>query len=215
VRREVLDAAAERVSRRASTPRGTAERRTVLVVGGSQGALGLNAALRRALGGLSRFRERIHWIHLAGDADKMNMSDAYAIDGSSARVLGFSPDLPRLMAESDLVIARAGGTTLAELAVIGVPSVLVPYPHHRDAHQLENARHLVDGGAAVLVPEASLDAEILGGIFDDILFAPKRLEDMGTRARGLARPDAADAILNLALSFERPCPQHSGSSSSS
>jgi UDP-N-acetylglucosamine--N-acetylmuramyl-(pentapeptide) pyrophosphoryl-undecaprenol N-acetylglucosamine transferase len=95
-------------------------------------------------------------------------------------------------AEADLVVCRAGATTVAEIAAAGVASVLVPYPHAVDDHQTANARFLADAGAAVLLPQSELSAErlaeLLGG-FDRV-----RLRDMARRARSLARPDATSAV---------------------
>jgi len=207
VRREVLDAA---VRRRTSGP--PSRKHTVLVVGGSQGARGLNLALRDALPALGDFLERIHWIHVTGDADKMTMTEAYRIQGWGADVLAYSHDLPELMARSDIFLGRAGGTTLAELAVMGLPSVLVPYPYHRDQQQFLNARALEERGGARVIAETDLNAGSLRRVFEEILLVPERLEAMGRSARSFARPDAADRILDLAVGLSRRCQPVSESS---
>ncbi|MBN1441232.1 MAG: UDP-N-acetylglucosamine--N-acetylmuramyl-(pentapeptide) pyrophosphoryl-undecaprenol N-acetylglucosamine transferase [Planctomycetes bacterium] len=209
VRRSVREAAAQRRGR----ARGPGGRRRVLVVGGSQGARGLNGALMGALPALSQFREKIEWIHVSGSADKEAMEECYRQGGWEALVMSYSSDLPRWMADSDLVIARAGGTTLAELTVLGVPAVLVPYPHHADRHQLHNARTLVEAGGAVLLDELELGASSLERVFREILFSPERLRCMEQAALSLGRPEAADAVINLLLEVRRPCRQDSGFSS--
>lgn len=210
VRRGVLQAARGRAElRRSSEP---PPRRTLLVVGGSQGAQGLNRAIREALPSLLKFREKIHWIHVSGAADKDAMEKAYRTDAWDAEVHAYSRDLPSLMARSDLVLGRAGATTLCELAVMGLPSVLVPYPHHRDEQQRLNAEVLVQAGAARLICENQLNSDSLRSVFHDVLFAPERLQAMGESAQFLARPDAADAILDLALEVSDRCPSASVSS---
>ena len=190
-----------------------AEPWTVLVVGGSQGARAVNEAIRDSLGALSHLKEKIRWIHVTGDADKVNMTEAYRTHGWTAEVLSYTPDLPDLMARSDLFVGRAGGTTLAELAVLGLPSVLIPYPHHRDQQQLRNARYLEGGGGAQVIPQAGLGPESLRGVFEDLLSAPERLEAMSRSARSLARPEATDAVVDLAVDLSRKCRPASESSS--
>ena len=113
--------------------------RRVLVVGGSQGAQGLNQALMEALPGLSEWSDRVHWTHVAGPGYRA-VEERYRELGWWAEVREFADDLPALMSSADFVISRAGGTTLSELAVLGLPALLVPYPHARDQHQLMNAR---------------------------------------------------------------------------
>ena len=204
IRRAVLDALragateGERVG-------GSQRRRTVLVVGGSQGSHGINRRLLSALEGLSTWRERIHWIHVTGETDRDLVETTYQDLGWSAEVCAFSSDLPQLMRKADLVISRSGGTTLSELAVLGVPAVLVPYPYHRDQHQLLNARAYADAGAAVVVDEKDLDAVHLGSLFEEIFLSPGRLRKMAESARGRGRPDAADLVLDLAVELNETC----------
>lgn len=194
LRREVLEAAEARRSRSHGTGPST-----VCVVGGSQGATGINRAVMEALPLLGDFRQRIQWIHVTGDADKDIVTESYRLNGFQAQVHAFTPKLPELLAQSDLVLSRAGGTTVAEVAALGLPAVLVPYPHHRDQHQRRNAEVLVRAGAATLVEESECTAERLRDLFLELLSAPERLRTMGERARAVARPDASDAILDLAL----------------
>jgi UDP-N-acetylglucosamine--N-acetylmuramyl-(pentapeptide) pyrophosphoryl-undecaprenol N-acetylglucosamine transferase len=209
VRREVLEAFVRRQAGRLADGR-----RTVLVVGGSQGAHAINRAIAEALPRLEDFREKIRWIHLTGAADKSFVTDAYRKHCWDARVLEYSTRLPDLLAQSDLVIARAGGTTLSELAVLGVPSVLVPYPHHRDRHQLANAEKFVRAGGSRLVAEDCLDVASLRLHFEEILFSPSTHAAMSRKARALASPGAADAVIDLAVDLKRErCPSAFASSS--
>jgi UDP-N-acetylglucosamine--N-acetylmuramyl-(pentapeptide) pyrophosphoryl-undecaprenol N-acetylglucosamine transferase len=206
VRRDVLDAAPLRASW--PDPSG---KRNVLVVGGSQGARGINHAIRDALPLLSHLRGRIRLTHVTGDADKSSMQETYRMHGWEAEVLAYCPNLPGLMARSDLFLGRAGGTTLAELAVMGLPSILVPYPYHKDNHQLLNAQFFERAGGARILVQSQLGGESLRRVFEDVLLVPKRLEAMGKMARNLARPEASDTVLNLALGLSRQCPPVSAS----
>jgi UDP-N-acetylglucosamine--N-acetylmuramyl-(pentapeptide) pyrophosphoryl-undecaprenol N-acetylglucosamine transferase len=212
VRREVVEAASDRASA-SPAEKGAAEPRTVLVAGGSQGARAVNAAILDALGKLEDLKEKICWIHVTGDADKIHMTEAYRTHGWKADVLAYSAQLPRLMARSDLFLGRAGGTTLAELAVLGLPAVLIPYPHHRDQQQLRNARYLEERGGARVIPQDDLSPESLRRVFEELLFVPERLSAMGRSLQGLARPDAADAVVDLAVDLSRTCRLDSVSSS--
>ena len=197
--------AARRRSRRFAAGIFSKRPRQIVVVGGSQGAHGINKAITGALEELFEYQGRIRWIHVAGDADKDEVEQVYREQGWEARVVSYLEDLPHELSNSDLVIARAGGTTLAELAVLGVPAILVPYPHHKDQHQLKNAETLVQAGGAKLVPEEELGAETLRTIFEEILFEPERILKMEDGALSLARPDAADEVLDLILELRETC----------
>lgn len=205
VRRSVLEAAMLRQRRSSFYGR----KRRVLVFGGSQGAQGLNEALRGALNDLAGFRDTVFWNHVTGEDDQPVMEEYYRQAGWDARVWSYCPGLPHLMADSDLVIARAGGTTVAELAVLGVPALLVPYPHHSDEHQLKNARVLEREGGAVLVAQKDFGADAIRRVFEEVLFFPRKLRQMEAACHRLARPDAADAVLNLLLELRKPCRQDS------
>ena len=162
----------------------------VLVVGGSLGAQALNDVVPRALALLTG--ERPVLTHQSGAKHIDSLRRAYAAAGVPAKAFAFIEDMAGAYAEADLVICRAGATTVAEIAAAGVASVLIPYPHAVDDHQTANARFLADAGATVLVPQSELSperlAEVLAG-FDRL-----RLRDMARRARSLARPGAAAAV---------------------
>lgn len=180
-------------------------RRTLLVVGGSQGASGLNRAITAALERLRPWRDKIRWIHVAGSRERDLVARGYRESGWSATVLEFAPNLPELLSQSDLVLTRAGGTTLSEIAVLGLPAVLVPYPHHADRHQFLNAREYVDAGAGCMIEEGDLSAERLEDVIRNLLLVPDRLERMARCARELARPDAADSVVDLAVELRESC----------
>lgn len=172
-----------------------ADRRTLLITGASQGARSINAACV-ALCDLLR---RPDWqiVHLAGALDAGAVQQAYAAAGVDARVYAYSEELPLALAASDLVIARAGASTLAELTARGVASVLLPYPYDRKQHQRDNAGVLVRAGAAVMVDDrrdAAANAEALRPVLERLLSDAAERQRMADAARRLGVSDAADQM---------------------
>jgi UDP-N-acetylglucosamine--N-acetylmuramyl-(pentapeptide) pyrophosphoryl-undecaprenol N-acetylglucosamine transferase len=111
----------------------------------------------------------------------------------------FFDDVASLQAACDLVVSRAGATTVAEIAVVGRPAVLVPYPHATEGHQLANARALERAGAAIVIEDSRFTADALVSTVRDLLSDRERLAAMGERARALARPDAAARLARSVL----------------
>ena len=163
----------------------------LLVVGGSLGAKALNEAVPAALAQLAP-HERPVVTHQSGSAHFAALEQAYAHHGVEGRLLPFIEDMGAALAEADLVVSRAGAMTVAELAAVGVGAILVPFPHAVDDHQTANARFLVDGGAARLLPQSGLTpaglAELLRGLDRE------RCRQMALAARALARPEATEAL---------------------
>ncbi|MEO8423014.1 MAG: undecaprenyldiphospho-muramoylpentapeptide beta-N-acetylglucosaminyltransferase [Actinomycetota bacterium] len=181
-------------------------RRTVMVTGGSQGALHLDQVVAAAL---PAFAERVglQLLVLAGPGREAELADA-AERAGAARVVVL-PFLDRMelgYAAADLVVSRAGATTLAELAVCGLPSVLVPYPHATENHQDANARELARIGAAVVVPDAELTPSVFVRSVIELMDDPGRLASMGARARGWAKPDAAARFASLVVEAAKTWP---------
>jgi UDP-N-acetylglucosamine--N-acetylmuramyl-(pentapeptide) pyrophosphoryl-undecaprenol N-acetylglucosamine transferase len=112
-------------------------------------------------------------------------------------VLGFIDDMGSAYGRADLVVCRAGATTLAELTALGKPAILVPYPFAADDHQRANAEVLVAAGAAVMVLDAELTADRLGTVVTELTDDRARLRAMAAAARGLARPDAAEQVVAI------------------
>lgn len=176
--------------------------KTLLVTGASQGARTVNDAVLGVIGKLDFSGWQV--LHLAGAADAERVAEAYASDGTFAgrprvpvKVLPFTDRMAEAMLASDLMVSRAGASTLAEILAVGKPSVLMPYPFHRDEHQVHNARVLVDAGAAVLVrdaKDAGVNAARLSPVLEPLLRDDLTRERMGLAARLLDRPDAADRI---------------------
>ena len=105
------------------------------------------------------------------------------------------------LGDADVVIARAGASTVTEIAAVGAPALFVPFPSAVDDHQTANARALADAGAAVLVPQPDLTAERLAGELEALMREPARLRAMAGQARGLARPDAVERLLAAVLAL--------------
>ena len=157
----------------------------VLVFGGSQGAHALNMRVIESLPHLADLRERIHITHQTGARDREYVEKGYRAVGFRPDVREFITDMSAAYAESDLVVCRAGATTLAELTVCKKPAILVPFPAAADNHQVKNARSLVDAGAAVMIEEKDLTGEVLAHEMRRILFSLG-----GPREHGpLRRPD--------------------------
>ncbi len=165
---------------------------TLLVLGGSQGATGLNT---RVLEGMPACRDRgFQVLHCAGEQDVDRVRAGYDRAGVRARVLDYLPEIGRAYSAADLVLSRAGASTVAECAARGRAAVFVPYPWHKDRQQAHNAWEAVRGGAAELIEEADLSPDALCGIVDSILLDTDRRARMGAAAQSLARPDAAAAM---------------------
>lgn len=170
--------------------------RTVLVLGGSQGARKLNEDLPRALAQAGVANLNLEVVHQTGEAMREEVETIYRELGIRARVVTFIEEIARAYANAALVIARAGATTLAELCAIGRPSILIPFPFAADDHQAKNADALEAQGASICIRESDLEvgrlAELIAGLLDD----PTKRQDMARAAREHGRPDAAAAIVD-------------------
>lgn len=173
----------------------------LLVTGASQGASTVNRALLHVWPGFHAAHPEWQLLHLSGPSEEQTMRAAYADAGAPARVLAFTSDMPLALAAADLVVSRAGASTLAELTALGRPSILLPYPYHRDRHQHANARVLADRGAAVLLEDRllpELNAPSLRAALDTLADKTARLA-MARAAHELARPGAAEAVAGWLL----------------
>ena len=165
----------------------------ILVVGGSLGAQVLNQVVPQALASVSP-RLSFEIRHQAGTKTLETAEDAYRRYGVPVALEVFIEDMAEAYGWADLVISRAGALTVAELAAVGVASCLVPLPYAVDDHQTANARYLADAGAAVLLPQAELDAERLAALILELGNDRDRLRTMAARARELARPEATHRV---------------------
>jgi UDP-N-acetylglucosamine--N-acetylmuramyl-(pentapeptide) pyrophosphoryl-undecaprenol N-acetylglucosamine transferase len=168
----------------------------VLVVGGSLGAKALNDIVPQALAHIDVERRPLV-THQSGAQHFEALERAYSSAGVRARLLPFIEDMATAYAEADVVICRAGAITVAEIAAVGIASVLIPFPHAVDDHQTTNARFLVDAGAAILLPQRDLTAERLARVLTEL--GRERLREMAERARALGKGDATRAVATACM----------------
>jgi UDP-N-acetylglucosamine--N-acetylmuramyl-(pentapeptide) pyrophosphoryl-undecaprenol N-acetylglucosamine transferase len=178
-------------------------RLTVLVAGGSQGAHAINEAVASALPWLNGRREMVQFVHLTGPHDEQFVRDAYEKNGFGAKVMNFCDQMELAYSVADVVVARSGAATLAEIAAFGLPSILVPYPHAAGNHQWHNARMFERAAAARLVEQSQLNGlsarrgERLAALIADLLDDEAARRRMTTAARALAVDDAAERMTAL------------------
>jgi UDP-N-acetylglucosamine--N-acetylmuramyl-(pentapeptide) pyrophosphoryl-undecaprenol N-acetylglucosamine transferase len=175
----------------------------VLVFGGSQGAHAINMAMVEAAPRLAAGAPRVAVTHQTGERDLEMVRDGYRRAGLEVRVEPFLFAMDREMKNADLVISRAGATTLAELTASGKPSILVPLPTATDDHQRKNAIALVNQGASRLVEQRELTGDRLAAEIHALAGDEALRRRMGDAARRLARPDAARVIVDKVLALAR------------
>ena len=171
----------------------------IFVFGGSQGARQLNEHVPEALAKLAR--NSIEVFHQTGETDRAAVAARYAELGIQAEVVAFERDMPKRYAWADLAICRAGALTVAELALAGMPALVVPYPFAADDHQSANARALEEAGAARRIPAQPLDVHGLAQTIAELVTTPGRLLLMRQASARLARPRAATDILERCLAL--------------
>jgi UDP-N-acetylglucosamine--N-acetylmuramyl-(pentapeptide) pyrophosphoryl-undecaprenol N-acetylglucosamine transferase len=211
VRPEVLavDAAAQRADARVDL--GVApDRVMVTVFGGSLGARRINDAVFASLESL-RGRSDLSIRHIAGIRDHDDLAARLPVDESDAldfTLLAYEDDMPTVFAATDIVVCRSGASSVAELAAVGVPSILVPLPGAPSDHQTANARGLVTAGAAVLVADAEFDGVRLAHELDQLVVDDELRRRMAEAAIAFARPDAAASVVDLVERHaRRPLPR--------
>jgi UDP-N-acetylglucosamine--N-acetylmuramyl-(pentapeptide) pyrophosphoryl-undecaprenol N-acetylglucosamine transferase len=171
----------------------------VLVFGGSQGAHAINVAMVEAAPQLAAGRPPLRLTHQTGERDVEMVRNAYRQAGFQAEVEPFLYDMGRQLATADLIVCRAGATTLAEIAAAGKPSILIPLPTATDDHQRVNAEAAAEAGAAQMLLQRDVTGPVLAGHVLALAGDVERRRRMGAAARGLARPDAARVIVDRAL----------------
>lgn len=174
----------------------------ILVVGGSLGAMRLNAVVPFAIARLGDSIS-VDVRHQAGERWAESARKSYADANVRATVTPFIEDMAEAYGWADLVICRAGALTISELAAAGVGAILVPFPAAVDDHQTHNARYLVSEGAAVLIPDRELTAERLAAELQRLCAGRGKLLAMAERARVLARPHAAEELAESCLKHAR------------
>jgi UDP-N-acetylglucosamine--N-acetylmuramyl-(pentapeptide) pyrophosphoryl-undecaprenol N-acetylglucosamine transferase len=167
----------------------------VLVTGGSQGARVINRAVISALNAFKCLP--LSLVHQTGERDYNEVRSAYESCGVQAEVAPFFSDMSEQFARADLIICRAGANAVAEIAAAGRAALFIPFGAATDNHQFRNAEEMVRAGAARLISEPELSAERLAREVAGLIAQPQQLEELGRRARGLARPHAARDIADL------------------
>ena len=165
----------------------------LLVSGGSQGAHQINQAMIGAAPQLDSGSLEI--VHQTGEAEREQVEAGYRSAGLRAEVLAFEPDMPSRYRWADLALCRSGALTVAELALAGLPALLIPYPYAADDHQRANAEALVSTGAARLLDDQPLDGGCVARALQELFASPEQLTAMSESAVKLARPDAAARII--------------------
>ena len=202
VRQQILQAAADGSGRRDESE-GTAAAFNVLVLGGSLGAGHINQAVREALPGWKE-RSDISISHITGRrewAEFETLAGQAQMEDTPYAAMPFCDEIAALLAEADLVVGRSGAGIVAELAVMGKPSLLVPLPGAPGDHQTANAKAL--GSAAEVIPQSEFDGERLLSEIDRLVRDPELLETMSAAAAAHARPDASSAVADLMQEFAK------------
>jgi len=171
----------------------------VLIFGGSQGAHAINMAMVAAAPQLAAYRGGMAITHQTGERDLELVRDGYRRAGLAARVEPFLFTMDREIKSADLVVCRAGATTIAELTTAGRAAVLVPLPTAADDHQRKNAEVLGQAGAAEVMEQRNLDGAALAARIVELVSNPARLDAMAAAARTMGKPDAAKVIADKAI----------------
>lgn len=172
---------------------------TILVFGGSQGAHRINQAMIEALGFLGESLNSIRIIHQTGGEDLEDVRRAYereSREGLIAEVLPFISDMSQAYGRADLLVCRAGATSIAEITACGKAAVLIPFPFAVADHQTRNAEALESAGAAVLFPQKELDGKKLAGVIIDLFGHPEKIRAMEQASSRMGHPDAARRVVD-------------------
>ncbi len=176
----------------------------LLITGGSQGSRRINQAVLDALAVLATHKNRLAIVHQTGERDYNVVRLAYAQRDFTAEVAPFLSDMENRFAQADLIVCRSGAITVAEVAAAGRAALLIPFGAATDSHQLRNAQEMVSAGATRLISEAALSGDRLARAILALMDAPQTLSAMGARARTMAKPSAANDIVDLIEEVARP-----------
>jgi UDP-N-acetylglucosamine--N-acetylmuramyl-(pentapeptide) pyrophosphoryl-undecaprenol N-acetylglucosamine transferase len=184
------------------------ERPTILVTGGSQGAKAINKAFREAAPELVNRIQNLRIVHQTGERDLADTKEAYERAGIEAEVSAFISDMPAAFANADLLLCRAGASTVAEVAAVGKAALFVPFPFATDDHQKRNAEVLVSKNAGLLILESELTPERIANEVSSLITNEKRLGEMAAAAKALSHRDAAQQIAAMAVSLAEKRRKH-------
>jgi UDP-N-acetylglucosamine--N-acetylmuramyl-(pentapeptide) pyrophosphoryl-undecaprenol N-acetylglucosamine transferase len=177
---------------------------TILITGGSRGALPINRAVVDSLDLLVPRKNQLFIVHQTGEADYNAVRVAYAKREFKAEVLPFIENMAERFAQADLIVCRSGAITVAEISAAGRAAIFIPFGAATDAHQMRNAEAMQDAGAARLIPQPELTPERLTGEIFSLLDQPRKISEMEDRARALAKPRAVEDIVDLLEEVSRP-----------
>jgi UDP-N-acetylglucosamine--N-acetylmuramyl-(pentapeptide) pyrophosphoryl-undecaprenol N-acetylglucosamine transferase len=169
--------------------------KTILILGGSLGAGSINKVVSENLNELKKLDVQILW-----QTGPFYFDEYKYLDDNRVKVLPFIDEMNKAYAVCDLVIARAGASTISELAALGLPSMLIPSPNVAENHQYHNAKSLSDAGATVLVEDKNLDENFLNAV-STLIFTEEKLKDLSTKIKNFSKPDAANIIAKRAIKF--------------
>lgn len=176
---------------------------TLLIFGGSQGASGVNRAVAAALPYLEDLKGSMRIIHQTGSADLEWVKEEYAKRRMDVEVQPFIDDMARVFRIADLLVCRAGATTIAEITAMGKAAILIPYPHAAGDHQVLNAKALVKRGAAEMIEERDLTGESLAMHIRDLYHDPERLKSVAENSKKMGKPDASRVIVDRCMEIIR------------
>lgn len=174
---------------------------TIFVFGGSRGANKINQAISEALVYLEEYKDKIQFLHQTGEKDFDFVREFYNARGFRGTIIPFAYNMADAYAAADLVISRAGATTVAELTACGKAAILVPYPFSAGNHQESNAGKLLDLGAAKVIHDRELDGKTLSELIKYLFENPDAILEMERISRSLGKPDATKKILKLVMSL--------------
>jgi len=176
---------------------------TVFIFGGSSGARSINRTMVDALNHLADLRDKIQFLHQTGDKDFENIREAYRKAGMKGTVAPFIYQMAEAYTVADIVISRAGATTLAEITALGKPAILIPYPYAAGRHQEFNAMKLKEMGAALMMLESEMRGETLARDIRELYENEAARLEMQKASRGLGRPDACGRVVDVAVSLAK------------
>ncbi|MEW6162312.1 MAG: undecaprenyldiphospho-muramoylpentapeptide beta-N-acetylglucosaminyltransferase [Nitrospirota bacterium] len=174
---------------------------TVFVFGGSLGARSINMAVVDSLSYMHNLRDKIQFLHQTGMRDYENVRDAYRRLGFKGTVTPFIYQMSEAYAVADIVISRAGATTLAELTALGKPAILIPYPYAAGHHQELNAKKLLEMSAARMILDSELSGESLAHSIGELYENETIRAEMRKNSRALGRPEACAKVVDIAMSL--------------
>jgi UDP-N-acetylglucosamine--N-acetylmuramyl-(pentapeptide) pyrophosphoryl-undecaprenol N-acetylglucosamine transferase len=210
VRMQILKGDIESAYRLFSLERGLF---TIFIFGGSSGAKSINMAIVNALNNMYDLKDKIQFLHQTGIRDYENIRKSYRKTGFKGTITPFIYQMGEAYAVADIVVSRAGATTLAELTALGKPAILIPYPYAAGQHQELNARKLLEMGAAKMIRDSELKGESLANSIREMYTNETMRAEMQRNSRSVGRPEACSKVVDIAMSLVKQSSASGGVSS--